>query len=48
MIIAIGSQRIAFDFKTQITELDPKTGDRPATIKSFCKHKQKPNKPTGR
>ena len=32
MIIAIGGQRIAFDFKTTVTHLDPATGDKPAPV----------------
>jgi hypothetical protein len=40
MIIAIGSQRIAFDFKTQITHLDPATGDRPAPVVPLRKPKE--------
>ena len=32
IIIAIGSQRLAYDFTTRITELPPSTGDQPAPV----------------
>jgi len=41
IIISVGTQRIAFDFKTQITRLDPATGDAPAPVVRFGKPKGK-------
>jgi hypothetical protein len=41
VIIAIGSQKIAFDFNTQITQLDPATGDRPAPVVPLRKGTEK-------
>ena len=32
VIIAIGQQRLAFDFTTRITHLPPNTGDQPAAV----------------
>jgi len=32
VIVGIGRQRIALDFSTRITELQPATGDQPASV----------------
>ena len=37
-ILAVGKQRIAFDFFTRISELPPTTGDQPARVLSMEKH----------
>jgi hypothetical protein len=37
IIIGIGSQRIALDFKTKITRLPPDTGDQPAEVVPMTK-----------
>jgi hypothetical protein len=37
-ILAVGNQRVAFDFLTRITELHPRTGDHPARVLSMEKH----------
>jgi hypothetical protein len=31
-VLAIGKQRIAFDFLTRVTELPPRAGDQPAPV----------------
>jgi hypothetical protein len=38
-ILAIGKQRIAFDFLTRVTELPPRTGDQPAPVLPIEKQK---------
>jgi hypothetical protein len=36
-ILAIGTQRVAFDFLTRITELPPRTADHPTRVLSMQK-----------
>jgi hypothetical protein len=40
IIIGIGSQRLAYDFTTRITELPPTTGDQPAPVVQLKKRKR--------
>jgi hypothetical protein len=39
-ILAIGKQRLAFDFLTRVTELPPRTGDQPAEILPIKKRRE--------
>jgi hypothetical protein len=38
-ILAIGKQRVAFDFTTRVTKLPPTAGDQPADVLPFEKKK---------
>jgi len=40
-ILAIGKQRIAFDFISRVTELPPNTGDQPAPVLPMRKIKKR-------
>jgi hypothetical protein len=40
-ILAIGNQRIAFDFTSRVTELPRGTGDRPAPVLPMKKSKKR-------
>jgi hypothetical protein len=41
-ILAVGKQRIAFDFITRVTELTPYAGDQPAPVLSIKSPKRQP------
>ena len=40
-IMHLGSTRVAFDFTTRVTRLDPTTGDAPAKVITLPKQKAK-------
>ena len=44
VILAIGKQRVAFDFFTRITNLPPHTGDRPAPVLPMSKKRKERGK----